>query len=211
MKNIKCPNCGKITSITELQPEMELECHLCSGTLVKIPGEVPREEICPVCGKRIAETSTCLFCPDCGVEYHADCWQANEGCSTPDCSYRGALSPMDIPLVPEPKKEPPVRPEPKVAVQVEVLEEKEMPKESPKVEWNSETLPAMLKYYAIGAAGGMMTAVVVFFSIALVGWILYTLLGNILEMGKILFYITLLLGAAGGVFLVHKKMPDLMD
>ena len=46
--------------------------------------------ICPLCGAPITESDYITQCPDCRVMYHEECWDANEGCSTPECSQNHA-------------------------------------------------------------------------------------------------------------------------
>lgn len=46
--------------------------------------------ICPLCGTPITEDDYTTQCPDCRVMYHEECWDANEGCATPECSQNHA-------------------------------------------------------------------------------------------------------------------------
>ena len=45
---------------------------------------------CPLCLTAIAEGDYIIVCRDCGAAYHEECWSANAGCSTPNCSQNHA-------------------------------------------------------------------------------------------------------------------------
>lgn len=42
-------------------------------------------KICPICKKDIKEKDNVKVCVSCGIPYHGECWEENNGCTTPDC------------------------------------------------------------------------------------------------------------------------------
>lgn len=44
--------------------------------------------ICPLCNKDFSDSTNdnIIKCPDCGINYHKNCWELNGGCSTADCT-----------------------------------------------------------------------------------------------------------------------------
>lgn len=47
--------------------------------------------ICPFC--RTTADGEVVTCPECGLDYHDDCWLENEGCAVPGCTGRSAAAP----------------------------------------------------------------------------------------------------------------------
>ena len=58
---------------------------------------------CGICHLRIGRGEEITRCPECGLEFHADCWMENWGCSAYGCSQVGAL---ELDSVEEPKTVP---------------------------------------------------------------------------------------------------------
>jgi predicted RNA-binding Zn-ribbon protein involved in translation (DUF1610 family) len=50
-------------------------------------------QVCSVCHSPIVAGETTTVCPSCGLTFHAECWQANQGCSAYGCPQVGALAP----------------------------------------------------------------------------------------------------------------------
>lgn len=46
--------------------------------------------ICPFC--RTTADGEVVTCPQCGLDYHDDCWLENEGCAVPGCTGRAAAA-----------------------------------------------------------------------------------------------------------------------
>jgi predicted RNA-binding Zn-ribbon protein involved in translation (DUF1610 family) len=65
-------------------------------------------QICSVCHNPITAGETTTVCPSCGLTFHAECWQENQGCSAYGCPQVGVLAPA---------AEEPVEEEPAVAVE----------------------------------------------------------------------------------------------
>ncbi|MBE6424389.1 MAG: hypothetical protein IJD43_08785 [Thermoguttaceae bacterium] len=93
MKQIKCPTCGRITE-TET-PHPGITCPNCSRALVGENAKI--SNVCFFCKQELRPNETAIFCPACGVEYHADCWLDNDGCGTEGCEYQDCLAPMELP------------------------------------------------------------------------------------------------------------------
>ncbi|MDO4576351.1 MAG: RING finger protein [Planctomycetia bacterium] len=211
MKNIKCPHCGKLTSFVDLEPGQELPCHFCSRVMVKVPDGILESPTCPVCGNSITDDSTILFCPECGKEYHADCWETNMGCATEGCGYKDALKPMEIPTVVVEK--PQTRPLPKLNMNVPQVPPEPEPEPEEEAEpenlWTPQNMPILLKNYAIMAFGGAMVGLVVYGSLFLILFILSIITG--MYFWKLLMILSMLAGAAGGGWFAHWKMRELLE
>ena len=54
---------------------------------------------CGICHTRFEDDDARTNCPQCGLEFHQDCWQENWGCSAYGCSQVGALKPHDVETV----------------------------------------------------------------------------------------------------------------
>lgn len=58
-----------------------------------LKGEVNMDNtntICPLCNKDFSDSTNdnIIKCPDCGINYHKNCWELNGGCSTADCTQK---------------------------------------------------------------------------------------------------------------------------
>jgi predicted component of type VI protein secretion system len=53
----------------------------------------PKRE-CGVCHSQITRFDETTVCPSCGLAFHHDCWQENQGCSAYGCAQVGALAPQ---------------------------------------------------------------------------------------------------------------------
>lgn len=78
----RCPGCGKVLTIP--RPE--------EATLGPEPGAASGEEAasavgqtCTVCQTTIAAGEAVVFCPECQLPYHGDCWRENGGCAAYGC------------------------------------------------------------------------------------------------------------------------------
>ena len=47
--------------------------------------------MCSICGTEVAPTDERHVCPDCGLVYHEDCWQENQGCATYGCASSSGI------------------------------------------------------------------------------------------------------------------------
>lgn len=93
MKQIKCAHCGHIEEVETVADGMA-----CPNCGAKMVGDHVRiTDVCVFCGKPIHPHEAEIFCPECGKEYHADCWIDNDGCGTHGCSYQNFLAPMEVP------------------------------------------------------------------------------------------------------------------
>lgn len=43
-------------------------------------------QLCPYCAGPVSANTAIVECPRCQVLYHAECWEANDGCATFGCS-----------------------------------------------------------------------------------------------------------------------------
>jgi hypothetical protein len=65
-------------------------CRQC-GAIVSL-GE---KHVCSICQWEITADSSQTRCPACGLTFHAECWEANLGCSAYGCAQVGALAPPE--------------------------------------------------------------------------------------------------------------------
>ncbi|MBP3693393.1 MAG: hypothetical protein J6J31_03005 [Thermoguttaceae bacterium] len=126
MKQIKCPTCSRIAEIAD--PVPGTSCPNCSSVLVGENAQV--SNVCFFCKQEIRPNETAIFCPACGVEYHADCWLDNDGCGTEGCEYQDCLAPMELPAA---SVDPPVS-QPSVTQSAEAALEKAANDEDPEGE-----------------------------------------------------------------------------
>lgn len=99
MKQIKCLKCGQITNVAQLKSGEKISCSACSALLTAIPENADTvDSKCGYCGAEIAPGDVSVFCPECGLEFHHDCWVENQGCATYGCSQVGCLKPKPTPL-----------------------------------------------------------------------------------------------------------------
>ena len=47
--------------------------------------------MCSICGTEVEPTDERHVCPDCGLVYHEDCWQENQGCATYGCASSSGI------------------------------------------------------------------------------------------------------------------------
>jgi hypothetical protein len=73
------------------------------------PHQVGVREVCSICQFPVGADEERTQCPDCGLPFHAECWEANFGCSAYGCPQVNALKPAAPPA-------PPTAPVPPVAV-----------------------------------------------------------------------------------------------
>lgn len=87
MKNIQCLECGTITTVEDILPGQTVNCVSCGKTLItRSPNDTTgNTNLCSYCGTEIGDGDTCIFCPECSMGYHAECWEENEGCATYGC------------------------------------------------------------------------------------------------------------------------------
>lgn len=219
MQNVKCSKCEQIVRVANLVPGMK--CPQCSGQL--LAGNVKVTGICTVCKKPIGSEETAGFCPECGAEYHDECWISNDGCATPGCSYVDALKPMEI-VMPEPtqyvesslQKERAREAAAKAEAERQAAEAEAAKKNKKRYSGPALQDPDLLKklkFYAIFGFGGTMVGLVALLS----GWILKMILFSLFKTffgvnGEVGAYITLfvLVGFLAGAFFAHKKMDDLL-
>jgi len=58
------------------------------GTVWSPHGPAHNIGICPFCQSPILQGADSVRCPQCGVPYHSECWQANGGCAVYGCGAR---------------------------------------------------------------------------------------------------------------------------
>lgn len=51
------------------------------------------EVVCSVCQSPLLAGESITECPECGLTFHAECWQENMGCSAYGCRQVGILDP----------------------------------------------------------------------------------------------------------------------
>jgi len=101
MKNIQCLECGTITTADDILPGQTITCVSCGKTLItRSPNDsTGNSNLCSYCGTEIEDEDICIFCPECSMGYHAECWNENEGCATYGCSCGKEETPKVIPEV----------------------------------------------------------------------------------------------------------------
>ena len=103
--------CGKKYEVTPEKAGKQGKCSAC-GQIITIPkapaavkqtvGPISSENasVCPFCQNPIEAEEPFTTCPDCSTNYHADCWQLNDGCGVYGCSQAPQtehLSTLEIP------------------------------------------------------------------------------------------------------------------
>lgn len=53
------------------------------------------QQYCPVCQCRVQPDERSIACPECGIQYHHDCWEYNGGCGVYGCSYVPATQQLE--------------------------------------------------------------------------------------------------------------------
>lgn len=92
MKRIQCLHCNTITTVDEIKPGDLIICQSCKHVLAHIPNNSTyQSDSCPYCGMAIASNDISVFCPECQMEYHLDCWNDGGGCATYGCKMTGIL------------------------------------------------------------------------------------------------------------------------
>ena len=86
-----CPSCNE--NIEFSNGEAMKFCPLCGGKFVADTKEKPQKEQCPICCVSIEDEDETIACPDCGMSYHRECWDDNNGCATYGCKSAGCLNP----------------------------------------------------------------------------------------------------------------------
>ena len=44
------------------------------------------EIVCPGCNEPLSVSDDLVYCEECGLKYHRDCWRAKGSCPSPDCT-----------------------------------------------------------------------------------------------------------------------------
>jgi len=106
MKKIHCLSCGQITDVPVIHPGDTVSCENCREKLVSVPvGDTsgPLHQ-CAYCSTEVSESEITVFCPECGMEYHQECWEENEGCAAYGCPMEknrsSAVNTMTPPPIP---------------------------------------------------------------------------------------------------------------
>jgi len=91
----QCSSCGQHLEAPIEAADCALACPNCNSA-IRVPSasEVARSgpEVnvsgtdCAICQTTIAAEDAKAACPECKVEYHADCWQENGGCAVYGCA-----------------------------------------------------------------------------------------------------------------------------
>src|SRR4051812_746616 len=82
---------------TELLPATEKLTVFPAETAPRLPVIPQKQHKCGICHTLMDTVAATTTCPECGLLFHADCWQANWGCSAYGCSQVNALRPQDAP------------------------------------------------------------------------------------------------------------------
>jgi len=82
-----CPACGKnYEAASDLAGQtMTMACPDCGG-LLEAAAQTEAEPLCAICQSALSPEEAKIVCPDCHTEYHADCWQENQGCALYGCA-----------------------------------------------------------------------------------------------------------------------------
>ena len=93
MKQIHCPQCRGLTQKERIVPGETVLCAHCAHPLLKTSRNdlISDTPACLYCSTEILEGDISVFCPECGAEFHHECWIENEGCSTYGCPQTGVL------------------------------------------------------------------------------------------------------------------------
>src|ERR1700722_19641558 len=87
-----CPACEKYYKAPPDLTGPAMPCPACGQML--LPETTP---LCAICQSPLSDGEAKVACPDCHTEYHAECWQENQGCAVygcaqvPDTEGRSAL------------------------------------------------------------------------------------------------------------------------
>ncbi|MBO5437987.1 MAG: hypothetical protein J6A23_10020 [Thermoguttaceae bacterium] len=103
MKQILCPQCRGITQKERIVPGETVLCAQCAHPLLKtsehdLIADVPD---CLYCSSAIQDGDVSVYCPECGAEFHHECWLENEGCSTYGCTQTGVLKSAPLKITAE--------------------------------------------------------------------------------------------------------------
>src|SRR5690606_8443246 len=86
----KCGHCGQAIRIPPA-PVAEAASEAAAEP-ADAPGGAERI-ICSICQCPIGPTDERMQCPECGLEFHTECWEENLGCSAYGCSQVNVLDP----------------------------------------------------------------------------------------------------------------------
>lgn len=94
---IRCGSCHEINDTKNYRELTECFCAYCDALIFKSDGQALEEMDCPLCGASIDNSElVCCICMKCGLVYHEECWQYNNGCSAYGCSENSLSSTPEL-------------------------------------------------------------------------------------------------------------------
>jgi hypothetical protein len=89
----RCRSCGARLPRQHPQPIPAEPVATVAPTYPEAQREAPafKQSVCGVCQWSFEPDSAMVECPECGLAYHADCWEENRGCASYGCRQVGAL------------------------------------------------------------------------------------------------------------------------